>query len=416
MYKGLLIILDGLGDRPNSALNGQTPLQAAHTPTMDSLLAAGSCGLVDPLAAGFPVDTHTGSAALMGIRPRDLLSLARGPVEAAGIGVHMSPGDVLLRANFATLQDDGKTIIDRRAGRITQGTAELAQMLRDVDLGEGINAAVFPATHHRAVVHLRGKDLSPDISNTDPGSMHLGACLLLSHALEPTNEKALRTARALNTLSHKAFERLKDHPMNQTLKLPANALLTRGAGMAFAPDNLLSHLGLHTAIISGERTLHGLGHLFGFDVLYRSQFTASSDTDLMAKFELAGEALTSHDMVYLHIKATDIFSHNQDPLGKKAFLEAIDTALETALEDDLVIGITADHSTDSNTGNHCGDPVPSLIYAPNCRIDDIKQFSEANCICGGLGRMRANNFLFSMLDLMNCLANYQPFNAGFVDS
>ena len=121
VYKGLMIILDGLGDRPNPALNNRTPLQAAYTPVMDALVAAGSCGLVDPLRAGFPVDTHTGCAALMGVTRRDQLSMARGPIEAAGVGVEMMPGDILLRANFATLQDDGCTIIDRRAGRIIAG-------------------------------------------------------------------------------------------------------------------------------------------------------------------------------------------------------------------------------------------------------------------------------------------------------
>ena len=416
MYKGLMIILDGLGDRPNPVLNNRTPLQAAYTPVMDALVAAGSCGLVDPLTAGFPVDTHTGCAALMGVSRRDQLSLARGPIEAAGVGVEMMSGDILLRANFATLQNDGCTIIDRRAGRIMQGTAELAQVLQDVNLGAGISASVFPATHHRAVVRLRGTDLSPDISDTDPGSLYPGACLLASHALDPANEKASRTAQALNRLTHEAFSRLAVHPANEPLALPANALLTRGAGIASAPDNLLKRLGLSTAVISGERTLHGMGRLLGFEVIYQPGFTASSDTDLAAKFEAVRDALTKHDMVYLHIKATDIYSHNRDATGKQVFLEAIDSIMEkTALEDDLVIGITADHSTDSNTGNHCGEPVPSLLHAPGCRIDNVKHFSELDCIQGGLGRIEANGFLFSMLDLMGRLPNYHPFDSSFID-
>ena len=417
MYKGLMIILDGLGDRPSPALGNRTPLQAAHTPFMDALAAAGSCGLVDPLSAGFPVDTHTGCAALMGVTRRDVLSMARGPIEGAGVGVEMMPGDILLRANFATLQDDGCTIIDRRAGRITRGTEELAQVLRDVELGAGITASVFPATHHRAVVRLRGENLSPDISDTDPGSLYPGACLLASHALDPANAKACRTAQALNILMHKAFIRLKIHPLNEPMALPANALLTRGAGIASATDNLLNRLGLSTAVISGERTLHGLGRLSGFEIIYQPGFTASSDTDLVGKFEAARDALARHHMVYLHIKATDIFSHNRDAAGKQVFLEAIDKVMgETALEDDLVIGITADHSTDCNTGNHCGEPVPSLLYAPCCRTDNVKQFSELDCIQGGLGRIESKGFLFSMLDLMGRLPNYHPFDSAFVDS
>lgn len=34
--KGLLIILDGLGDRPIKEFGGKTPLEYANTPNMDS--------------------------------------------------------------------------------------------------------------------------------------------------------------------------------------------------------------------------------------------------------------------------------------------------------------------------------------------------------------------------------------------
>lgn len=416
MYKGVMIILDGLGDRPGPALSGQTPLQAAHTPVMDKLLAAGSCGLVDPLSAGFPVDTHTGSAALMGVAHKDLLMLTRGPVEAAGVGVDMQAGDILLRANFATLQDDGCTIVDRRAGRISKGTTDLSGTLQDVDLGEGITASVFPATHHRAVVRLRGKDLSPDISSTDPCSSTPGSRLLSSHALDPSNQIAHRTAQALNRFMKVANERLKVHPLNQTLELSANGLLTRGAGIASTPGNLLNRLGLSTAVISGERTLHGLGRLLGFDVIDQAEFTASADTDLAAKFRAVNKALVTHDIVYLHIKATDIFSHSKDAAGKCSFLETIDAAMEMIVEENLVIGITGDHSTDSNTGNHCGDPVPSLLYAPACRIDGVEHFSEQGCYQGGLGRIKANEFLLSLLDHMGRLPNYHPYDAPFIEN
>ncbi|HIJ46841.1 MAG TPA: phosphoglycerate mutase, partial [Gammaproteobacteria bacterium] len=53
----LLIILDGMGDRPCSKLNGVTPLEYASLPEMDRLVEQGICGLAYPLAPGLPVDT-----------------------------------------------------------------------------------------------------------------------------------------------------------------------------------------------------------------------------------------------------------------------------------------------------------------------------------------------------------------------
>ncbi len=40
-YKGLMLIIDGLGDRPIDELGGLTPLEAANTPCFDSLARNG---------------------------------------------------------------------------------------------------------------------------------------------------------------------------------------------------------------------------------------------------------------------------------------------------------------------------------------------------------------------------------------
>ena len=42
--------------------------------------------------------------------------VGRGVIEAIGVGIDFKNGDLALRGNFATLNDDG-VIIDRRAGR-----------------------------------------------------------------------------------------------------------------------------------------------------------------------------------------------------------------------------------------------------------------------------------------------------------
>ena len=80
LYKGLMIILDGLGDRGIPGFGGRTPLEIADTPNMDSLASAGQCGLIDPLFPGMPVGTHTGMSLLFGLPRKQALKLARGPV------------------------------------------------------------------------------------------------------------------------------------------------------------------------------------------------------------------------------------------------------------------------------------------------------------------------------------------------
>ena len=100
--KGLIFILDGLGDRPNPELGGKTPLEAAHTPNLDRLVSRSQGGMMDPLIPGLPFDTHTGVGILFGLPPSEAMTLSRGPIEAAGIGLEMEQGDLLFRGNLAT--------------------------------------------------------------------------------------------------------------------------------------------------------------------------------------------------------------------------------------------------------------------------------------------------------------------------
>lgn len=412
-HKGLIIILDGLGDRPVSTLGGATPLEAANTPNMDALVASGRCGLVDPLYPGVPVSTHTGAGILFGLNMQDALHLSRGPVEAAGTGLPIMPGDIALRCNFATVvADNGKLVVtDRRAGRIHEGTEELAAVLQDISLGDNFTASLRPATGHRAVMRLSGPTPLPEVSDTDPGSAAIPGEILASTSLDADNPIGDQAARAVNRFIQMAHERLRDHPLNREREkrgeLPANGIITRGAGAIRKIHNIINHIGVRAAVVAGERTIIGLGHLFNYSITCRPEFTSMPDTDLASKVDATQTALEEHDLVFLHIKAPDIFSHDRDPGGKKAFLESVDTALAPLFRKDRVIGISADHSTDSNKGLHCGDPVPSIIYAPAGRTDQVTLFGETHCLNGAMGRIPGRAFLMTVLDEMGCLLNYR---------
>jgi 2,3-bisphosphoglycerate-independent phosphoglycerate mutase len=404
MNKRLMIILDGLGDCPCPVLDGGTPLEAARTPNLDRLVEHGRCGLVDPIGPGVRVGTHIGVGVLMGLSPGDALNLGRGPVEAAGIDLPLGEGDIALRCNLATLlEHDGVLYIhDRRAGRVCEESAGLLAELEDLDLGDGIRATVRPATQHRAVLRLCGEGLSPAVGNTDPGdTATLPARVQPCLPQVPRDPSAQRTAAAVSRLVQMAFGRLKEHPLNLRRlargEPPATGLITRSAGSVHSLRNVLREQGLRVAVVSAESTVIGLGRLFGFTLLNDTRFTAMMDTDLDAKLRVAKDALAEHDLVFLHVKGTDVCAHDREPRAKRDFIERIDAALAGLAEEGIVVAVTADHSTDSNTGSHTSDPVPSLLYAPGGARDDRDVFGESDCRDGGLGRMSAEQFLATFL-------------------
>jgi len=145
----LLIIIDGMGDRPIVELGDKTPLQAANVPVLDSLAREGQCGVADPVKRGIVATTVLGTLAILGFDPLKH-SIARGVIEAHGSGMKIMPGDIAFRGNWATLDDAGK-IVDRRAGRIREGTKELASSLSGIKI-EDASVEVGAGTEHRVAV------------------------------------------------------------------------------------------------------------------------------------------------------------------------------------------------------------------------------------------------------------------------
>ncbi len=402
--KGVLLIIDGLGDLPIPELDGKTPLEAAYTPVLDQLAGSGQYGLVDPITPGETANTHSGTGMIMGLLSNQADRLSRGPVEAAGAGKVLEPGDVAIRANFASLEplQDGFRVVDRRAGRITSGTDELAALLNDMDLGDNIRGSLLPTDQHRGALILTGPGLEASVSDTDPGNKSMPARLKKCEALTPGAEL---TASKINRFIAEAHQRLVDHPINiarvRDGHLPANGILTRGAGTMFELDNTLHKLGLDVAVITGCNTVRGLGRIFGFNAIVDSRFTATVNTDLHAKIATVVSSLHDHDLVFVHVKGSDICSHDRQPLAKRDFLQRLDESLQPLLETGVVIAVAADHTTNSNTGFHTADPVPALICKP--KPGDARapvKFGESQCRQGNMDRQLSGEFLSQVLQTM----------------
>jgi len=402
--QAVILIVDGLGDLPNSTLDGLTPLEAAHTPVLDRLATAGWYGLVDPGVEDEIPHTDSGVGLLLGLPPELCAVLHRGPVEAAGAGRPLRAGEIAVRANFATVEErsDGLWVTDRRAGRITERVDELAEVLDGLDLGDGVRAEFWPTDQHRGVLVLTGPGLDAAVSDTDPGDAGNPGFILESRPLRPA---AKRTAAKVNRFVHLAHQRLDGHPVNRerraAAKPPATGVITRGAGVWVQPPNRLAAKGLRAAVVAGCNTVLGLARLFDFDTVQNPAFTAALDTDLDGKVIAALAALQDHDIVYVHVKAADLCAHDRNPRGKRAFLERLDHALAPLASADVVVALTADHTTDSNTGAHTADPVPSLLFDPLRPSSPGRggvRFGEAACRAAHTPRLRSHELLDRILE------------------
>lgn len=395
----VLLVCDGLGDRPVKELGYKTPLEAAKTPHLDTLASQSICGMMHTLGRGRTPGSDVAHLEIFGY-PIEQYYAGRGPIEVAGLGMKLKGGDVALRGNFGTVDKD-MNILDRRAGRITE-VGPLAEALDGMEV-DGVKFIVHKGTAHRAGVIMRGEGLSDKIIDADPHAPDVPI-----RTVTPTDDtkEAQRTADVLNKFLARAHEVLKDLDFNRDREkrgqYPANYLLVRGAGQHIEAPSFQDRYDLKPCCIAGGGLYKGVGAFLGMEVVDVPGATGLPNTDVAAKFKTVLEKLNDYSFVFVHVKAADSLGEDGDYEGKRDFIEKIDKAAKILLDglpDDVLFVATADHTTPCEMKAHAAEPVPIMYRGNNVRVDQVTAFGERACAAGGLGIMLGR-------DLMPQVSNY----------
>jgi 2,3-bisphosphoglycerate-independent phosphoglycerate mutase len=412
--KAILVIGDGMADRPIKELNWKTPLEEAHKLSLNKIAETGICGIMDPISPGTPPGSDVATLALLGYDALKVYS-GRGALEVLGSSIEVLPGDVCFRCNFATVDED-LVVLDRRAGRISnEDAAKLAESLQKIKLKKPIKVNfLFRSTlQHRAVLILRGAKLSTAVTDADPGKIKEKV-----QTVEPLNDsqEAKLTSQIVNELLQEFHKALKDHPLNkERVKSglpPANIVLFRGAGTIPQVQPLTKLYNLKAACVSAAPLVGGVCKVAGMNLIRVEGATGLPQTNYLGKAKAAVHALSSYDFVLLHVKAPDVASHDGNVKQKIHVIEEIDKMVGYLLNNvdpsSTYLAVTSDHTTSLMTREHEGDPVPIAITGPYVRCDDVKEFSERSCAKGGLNRIRGMDL---MPILMNFLGKTKKFGA-----
>ncbi len=398
--KCMMLVLDGAADRPLKELGGKTPLEVADTPNLAVLASRGINGMLDPISPGRRVGSDTTHLALLGYDPESVYS-GRGPFEALGIGLNLEEGDIALRCNFATIDDKG-SLIDRRAGRISEGNSELSESLNGLKIGADF---VFKeSVGHRGVLVLRNASgrFGPGVSDSDPH--RTGEKIQKVMAIDGSKE-AENTARVLNKFTEEALKVLRAHRVNlqrdKDGEPKANAVLLRGCGRAIELPPFQKKYGLRGGCMASVAIVKGIAIAAGMEVL-------EVPGGYSARVERALAALKDRDFLLLNIKEPDEAAHDHDAQKKIELIEKIDNAVEplVGFSEGSYVAVLSDHTTSTSYGDHTGDPVPLLIAGPEVRTDGVSRFDERSASKGGLGRIRGLDLMPILMDLMNKSEKY----------
>lgn len=362
--KYVVVLGDGMADRPIAELGDQTPLAYAETPTMDQLAAVSKIGMVHTIPDGMKPGSDTANLSVLGYNPRIYYS-GRSPLEALSIGVDMKDTDIALRCNLVTLSEEeenyeDRTIIDHSSGEIS--TADAAVLLDAVREGlENETYKFYVGTSYR---HLLIWDRGDVVELTQPHDV-----------LGQTIGQYLPEDAILREMMKKSYDILVNHPINVERKKkglnPANSCWFWGAGTKPALSSFAEKTHLKGAMISAVDLLKGIAVGASMKVVEVEGANGGLNTNYEGKAQAAIDVLTKegYDFAYIHVEAPDEMGHQGSVERKVKAIEYLDSriikpvkeGLEAADEDFRML-VLPDHPTPICMRTHSSDSVPYLLY------------------------------------------------------
>jgi len=356
--KYIILLGDGMADYPLKELGDKTPLQAAHTESMDAIAAKGTLGMVQTIPPGLSPGSDIANLCILGYDPRRYLT-GRAVYEAASAGVKLTTGDVAFRCNLVTLgKQDSTTIMkDYSAGHIS--TEEAKRIISDLDRRLGNEHIRFcPGVSYRhLMVWKDGLDTLETTPPHDISGKDIASYLPRGKGSDTLN-KIMTEARTI----------LQESPVNQertaASKPPANAIWLWGQGKPITLPTFREKYGLGGSVISAVDLIKGIGITLGLSPVEVPGATGYLDTNYQGKAEHALKALEDKDFVFVHVEAPDEASHSGNLANKIRAIEDFDRlVVRTVLEGlkrfpEYRVMVLPDHRTPIVRKTHTAEPVP----------------------------------------------------------
>ncbi len=374
--KYVIVQGDGMSDLPVESLGGLTPLEKARTPNMDRIAAEGRLGLVVTIPDGFAPGTDVGTMSILGYDPARYHT-GRSPIEAASMGIDLADDDIAFRCNLVTLEErDGERVMaDFTAGHI--GNEDAAELIASLEQGLGDAGLRFHAgvSYRHLMVWSGGKDA---METTPPHD-------ITDRAVDPYLPVGDGSERLLE-LGLRARDILAGHPVNERLlgagERPVTDIWLWGQGRRSSVPTLGERFGISGGVITAVDVVAGLARMAGLERIEVPGITGFIDTNWQGKGDYTVDALREHDLVFVHVEATDESGHMGDADLKVESIEKLDDkVIGTILAgmdsyDSWRIMVLPDHATPVSLKTHTADPVPFAIMGSESRAGSGRAYSE----------------------------------------
>ena len=359
--KYLVVIANGLTDRPIAEKDNKTPLQMADTPNLDRMVREGCSGSVQTIPENHHVGNEVSYLSLLGYDPA---KYAIGPAhfDTLAIGLNLKDGEIPLCCDFVTLQSSHNDMVmkDFTGGHLT--CEESKNYLKALQDQISDSEATFHAGlgYHNLVV-IKSEPFSKRL--TPPNEL-IGEGI---RQFMPEDDQFKDLIYVMN----QAQIILHNHPVSQRRKRenldPVNSIWLWGNGKAGTLPSFEEKFGKSGTLISASLQLQGMAKAANINIVSVEGATGFAETNFEGKVEATIHELQRQDIVYLNIAGAEEVSLKGNIDDKILTIEDIDSKVigpllkETASNTDVKMMVVVNHMCSAVAVKYGKERVPFVI-------------------------------------------------------
>ncbi len=370
--KYLVMLGDGMADRKIESLGNKTPLEAANKPTMDFVAQNGFNGIARTVPEDMVPESDTANLAILGYDPK-IYSKGRSPLEAASIGIQMTPSQYAFRCNIVTLSDEEnyfeRTMLDHSSGEISTEDADKIIKTLEEKLGNDVRRLYTGISYRHCLIWDNPPGFDKNERIYDFTRPHDIIGKKIAEYL-PCGEIGDEYCK----LFVESAKILENHPVNverrRAGKNVANSIWLWSPGKKPQLSSFSEKFGIKGTVISAVDLIKGIGLCAGMDSIDVEGATGNYKTNYKGKADAAINAFKNgSDLVYVHVEGPDECGHTADIENKVRSIEDIDSKILAPIMKYLdstgeryKVLLMPDHPTPCAIRTHSHENVPFAIY------------------------------------------------------
>ena len=397
--KYLVVIANGLTDRPIAEKENKTPLQIADTPNLDRMVQEGYSGSVQTIPENCKAGNEISYLSLLGYDP-EKHDIGPAYFDTLAIGLNLKEGEIPLCCNFVTLQASHNDMVMKDYTADHLSSEESINYLNALQTQiSDFGVTFYPGVGPHNIMVMNSKPFT--IRLTSPNEL-IGEGIRKFMPVDAEFKDLIYIINQAQIILH-------NHPVNKKRKLEsldyANSIWLWGNGKNGTLPSFKKKYGKSGSLISASLLFQGMAKSADMRVVKVEGASGFAETNYENKVKAAIQELASQEIVYLNVAGIEDISLKGNIDDKIITIEDIDSKVigpllkETFSNNEIKMMVVVNHMNSAVDVKYGKDRVPFVMSGKN-NTNLVNNFDE-NLLNVGNNHFKSGSDLMSMFFDLN---------------